>query len=236
MPHIELKNVSKAYGKVQAIDKVNLEIIDGEYLTMLGPSGCGKTTTLRAIAGLLKPDEGEILIKDFDVVHGNPKEIADFRFYEIAMINQVNNLFSQYSVVENMVIPRVFNEQERLELNDLPEIAESVEIKHKLNQYGAELSAGERQRAALAVALARKSPIIFADEPSANLDSRLARNIISLMISSLCSLTLLQRMYCVNVQPLRDTGAHRAGLRVILPFIISSGFQARKGKYIGANL
>ncbi|MHA1515861.1 MAG: ATP-binding cassette domain-containing protein, partial [Candidatus Heimdallarchaeaceae archaeon] len=119
-----------------------------------------------------------------DIVKGDRKDIADFRFHEIAMISQVNNLFDQYTVRENMFIPRLFNDRSD-DLNEgIMEIARDVEIDHKITSYAAELSAGERQRAALSVALARRAPIIFADEPSANLDSRLARNIISLLMET----------------------------------------------------
>jgi ABC-type lipoprotein export system ATPase subunit len=183
---IKVENLHKSFpaGRTvhEVIKGVSFTVNQGDFVVISGKSGAGKTTLMNVISGVEDPDEGDILIKDFDVVHGNPKEIADFRFHEIAMINQVNNLFSQYTVEENMVIPRIFDNKQEFVTADLPSIATDVEIDHKVNQYAAELSAGERQRAALAVALARKSPIIFADEPSANLDSRLARNIISLMM------------------------------------------------------
>jgi len=186
IPVINVENLHKSFpaGKTvhEVIKGVSFTVDQGDFVVISGKSGAGKTTLMNVISGVENPDEGSILIKDFDVVHGNQKDIADFRFHEIAMINQVNNLFSQYTVHENMVIPRVFDTNQKLEIDDLFSISEDVEIDHKVNQYAAELSAGERQRAALAVALARKSPIIFADEPSANLDSRLARNIISLMM------------------------------------------------------
>ncbi len=187
-PLIKIENLHKSFptGRIvhEVIKGVSFTVDKGDFVVISGKSGAGKTTLMNVISGVEDPDEGNIIIKDFDVVNGNAREISDFRFYEIAMINQVNNLFSQYTVNENMIIPRVFNDREELVINDLPSVAESVEIDHKVNQYAAELSAGERQRAALAVALARKSPIIFADEPSANLDSRLARNIITLMMET----------------------------------------------------
>ncbi|MHA1200559.1 MAG: ABC transporter ATP-binding protein, partial [Candidatus Heimdallarchaeaceae archaeon] len=187
-PIIKIENLHKSFptGKIvhDVIKGVSFTVNKGDFVVISGKSGAGKTTLMNVISGVEDPDEGNIFIKDFDVVNGNAKDISDFRFYEIAMINQVNNLFSQYTVNENMVIPRIFNDREKLVTNDLPSIAEGVEIDHKVSQYAAELSAGERQRAALAVALARKSPIIFADEPSANLDSRLARNIMSLLMET----------------------------------------------------
>ena len=210
---IKVENLHKSFPAGRTVNEVikgvSFTVNKGDFVVISGKSGAGKTTLMNVISGVEDPDEGSIEIKDFDVVHGNPREIADFRFYEIAMINQVNNLFSQYSVHENMIIPRVFNSTQQLVLSDLPSIAESVEIDHKIEQYAAELSAGERQRAALAVALARKSPIIFADEPSANLDSRLARNIISLMMDT------AEKLGTTIIMSTHDLSLVRPGFRLI---------------------
>ena len=212
-PIIKVKNLHKSFpaGRIvhEVIKGVSFTVDRGDFVVISGKSGAGKTTLMNVISGVENPDEGEILIKDFDVVNGNPKEISDFRFHEIAMINQVNNLFSQYTVEENMVIPRIFDTKQEFATEDLPSISEDVEIDHKVDQYAAELSAGERQRAALAVALARKSPIIFADEPSANLDSRLARNIISLMMEK------CEQYGTTIVMSTHDLSLIRPGFRLI---------------------
>lgn len=185
---IRVENLSKSFPagrmKNDVLKDLSFTVNKGDFIVISGKSGAGKTTLMNVVSGVENPDDGNILIKDFDIVKGNLKDIADFRFHEIAMISQVNNLFDQYTVNENMFIPRLFNDRTD-DLNEgIMDIARDVEIDHKITSYAAELSAGERQRAALSVALARRAPIIFADEPSANLDSRLARNIISLLMET----------------------------------------------------
>jgi len=185
---IRVENLSKSFPagrmKNDVLKDLSFTVNKGDFVVISGKSGAGKTTLMNVVSGVENPDDGNILIKDFDIVKGDRKDIADFRFHEIAMISQVNNLFDQYTVRENMFIPRLFNDRSD-DLNEgIMEIARDVEIDHKITSYAAELSAGERQRAALSVALARRAPIIFADEPSANLDSRLARNIISLLMET----------------------------------------------------
>ncbi|MCE7748998.1 MAG: ATP-binding cassette domain-containing protein [Candidatus Heimdallarchaeota archaeon] len=185
---IGVENLSKSFPagrmKNDVLKDLSFTVNKGDFVVISGKSGAGKTTLMNVVSGVEDPDDGNILIKDFDIVKGNLKDIADFRFHEIAMISQVNNLFDQYTVNENMFIPRLFNDRTD-DLNEgIMDIARDVEIDHKITSYAAELSAGERQRAALSVALARRAPIIFADEPSANLDSRLARNIISLLMET----------------------------------------------------
>ncbi|MHA1222471.1 MAG: ATP-binding cassette domain-containing protein [Candidatus Heimdallarchaeaceae archaeon] len=212
---IKIKNLHKSFPAGRYVHEVlkglTFNVKKGDFVVISGKSGAGKTTMMNVISGIEKPDEGEILIKDFDIVNEDSKNISDFRFHEIAMISQVNNLFSQYTVKENMIIPRLFNKREVLEeLNgDVPRIAEDVEIDHKLTSYAVELSAGERQRAALAVALARKTPIIFADEPTANLDSRLARNIISLLMET------ATKYHTTVVMSTHDLSLVRPGFRLI---------------------
>ncbi len=187
-PIIEISNLFKSFpaGRItnDVLKDVSFTVNEGDFVVISGKSGAGKTTLMNVVSGVETPDDGEIKIKDFDIVKGDSRDIANFRFNELAMISQVNNLFKQYTVQENMIIPRIFNSANHFTMEDVPEIAESVEIDHKLHQYGVELSAGERQRAALAIALARKAPIIFADEPTANVDSRLARNIITLLMET----------------------------------------------------
>jgi putative ABC transport system ATP-binding protein len=187
-PIIQVSNLFKSFpaGRItnEVLKDVSFTVNQGDFVVVSGKSGAGKTTLMNVVSGVESPDDGEIKIKDFDIVKGDSRDIANFRFNELAMISQVNNLFKQYTVHENMIIPRIFNSANHFTIEDIPSIAEDVEISHKINQYGVELSAGERQRAALAIALARKAPIIFADEPTANVDSRLARNIITLLMET----------------------------------------------------
>jgi len=168
MPHIVLKNVSKAYERVQAIDHVNLEIFDGEYLTMLGPSGCGKTTTLRAIAGLLQPDAGEILFDGKNIIDFPPNE------RDIGMVFQHFEIFPYMDVWDNVTYPaRVRGKSERkieeLGVNSL----NLVGMLHRANDYPEELSAPELQKVGIARAIATESKLLLLDEPLGALDLKI---------------------------------------------------------------
>ncbi len=187
---IEVKNLFKSYPAGRQVNEVlkdlSFTINQGDFVVISGKSGAGKTTLMNTLGGIETPDSGDIMINGFDIINESKNKISDFRFHEIAMISQVNNLLDQYTLLDNMIIPRIFNSREvfKKRNEDIPRIVEDVEIDHKIKSYAAELSAGEKQRAALAVALARRAPIILADEPTANLDSRLARNIISLLMET----------------------------------------------------
>jgi ABC-type Fe3+/spermidine/putrescine transport system ATPase subunit len=166
-----LRNVSKTYGKVKAIDNVNLEIFDGEYLTMLGPSGCGKTTTLRAIAGLLQPDHGEILFDGKNIVDLPTNE------RDIGMVFQHFEIFPHMDVWDNVSYPaRVRGKSEReieeLGVNSL----NLVGMLHRANDFPEELSAPELQKIGIARAVATESKLLLLDEPLGALDLKVRVN------------------------------------------------------------
>ena len=164
---------------------------------------------MNVLSGVETADSGTIEIKGFDVTKAERKEASDFRFHHISLISQVNNLFDQYTVRDNIIIPGLFNTTQVLDPAEIALIAKDCEIDHKLEQYSIELSAGEKQRASLAVALSRKTPLIFADEPTANLDSRLARNIITLLMET------ARRYKTTIVMSTHDLSLVRPGFRLI---------------------
>jgi ABC-type lipoprotein export system ATPase subunit len=212
---IKVKNLFKSYPAGRLVNEVlkdlSFTVNEGDFVVISGKSGAGKTTLMNTLGGIETPDSGEINIKDFDIINESKRKISYFRFHEVAMISQVNNLFEQYTVRENMIIPRMFNSRRtfRRRKEDIPRIVQDVEIDHKIRAYAAELSAGERQRAALAVALARRAPIILADEPTANLDSRLARNIVTLLMET------AQRYNTTIIMSTHDLSLVRPGFRLI---------------------
>lgn len=172
MARVELRNIVKRYGKVLAVDRVNLVIEDGEFFTLLGPSGCGKTTTLRIIAGLEYPDEGDVLIDDKIVTHLHPKD------RDVAMVFQNYALYPHMTVYENIAFPlEVRKKQHGLTKEEIDkrvkEIARFLNIEDLLNRYPSQLSGGQQQRVALARALVRKPRVWLLDEPLSNLDARL---------------------------------------------------------------
>ncbi len=182
---VKVKNLSKGYqsraGFVNVIEKMNLDIHEGDFVFISGPSGVGKTTLLNLIAGLIKPDTGAISVLKFPISTEKENPVSRFRLKNIAYISQHNNLFSPLQVKDNLLIPNLFS-GEKFDLEYANSISKECHIDHKMEAYPGELSSGETQRASLCAALSRKTKIILADEPSANMDSELARTIMDLLM------------------------------------------------------
>lgn len=182
---IRVKELRKGYkthaGFHEVLKGLNFEVRQGDFVFISGPSGVGKTTLLNMLSGLDTPDEGtiEVLEQKFNTMTDH--QISKFRLKHIAYISQQNNLLDILPIEELMVLPYLFL-PDRVDLEYLESISKECHIEHKLDSYADELSAGEKQRAALATALVRKTAIILADEPTANLDSELARTIIDLLM------------------------------------------------------
>ncbi len=172
MARVKLVEVVKRFGDVVAVDHVNLDIMDGEFFALLGPSGSGKTTTLRLIAGLEVPDEGEIYIDDRLVNHVHPKD------RDVAMVFQNYALYPHMKVFDNIAFPLIARRSELgLSKEEIRErvikIAKLLGIENLLNRYPSQLSGGQQQRVALARALVRRPKVWLLDEPLSNLDAKL---------------------------------------------------------------
>ena len=174
MPKIVLKNVTKRFGKFVAVDNLNLEIDDRSFITLLGPSGCGKTTTLRMIAGLETPTEGEILIND-RVVFSSEKGI------DIAASKRdVGFLFQNYALWPHMTVTKNISfglenlkwPKDKIQAR-VDELLKMLRIEEFKDRYPAELSGGQQQRVAIARTLATGPKVLFMDEPLSNLDAKL---------------------------------------------------------------
>jgi iron(III) transport system ATP-binding protein len=170
MTEVRLESVSKAFGPVQAVREVTLEIDRGELMAVLGPSGCGKTTLLRTIAGFERPDAGSVVVAD-QVVAGPGRFVPPER-RRIGMVFQDYALFPHLTVKANVAFglaARPRDERERLTRRTL----ELVGLQHKTDRYPHELSGGERQRVALARAMAPEPALVLLDEPFSSLDASL---------------------------------------------------------------
>ena len=168
MARVLLKNLTKRFGKVIAVDKINLEIKDGEFLVLLGPSGCGKSTTLRLIAGLERPDEGEIWIGDRMVNEVDPTK------RNIAMVFQSYALYPHMSVYGNIEFPlRMQGVPKNERIRKVREVARFLGIEELLDRKPSQLSGGQQQRVALARAIVREPEVFLLDEPLSNLDAKL---------------------------------------------------------------
>ncbi|MHA1686926.1 MAG: ABC transporter ATP-binding protein [Candidatus Heimdallarchaeaceae archaeon] len=205
--YVSVRNLKKGYdtpaGFNMIIKGINLDISQGDFIFVSGPSGVGKTTFLNLLAGLTRPTEGDIKIGNISFSDASEEQISNFRLENISIITQLSSLFDPITVEENFILPYIFLRKD-FDENYAKEIGKRIHILHKFSAYPDELSAGEKQRAALALALIRNTPLILADEPTANVDSELARTIIDLLMEIvsekkatmiMCShdLTLLRR-------------------------------------------
>jgi multiple sugar transport system ATP-binding protein len=171
MARVQLTDVTKEYGDVTAVKNMNLDLKDGEFVTLVGPSGCGKSTTLETVAGLTKPTSGEILIGDREVTNLPPKDRG------IAMVFQNIALFPHMDVYDNISFGLRLRDFPKSEMDErVEEAARFVELEGMLDRMPDEMSGGQRQRVAIARAIVREPDVFLMDEPLANLDAKLRVN------------------------------------------------------------
>ncbi|MGA7603214.1 MAG: ABC transporter ATP-binding protein [Nitrososphaeraceae archaeon] len=168
MSNLRIKDLTKRYGNVKALDDFSLEIRSGEFMVLLGPSGCGKTTAIRCIAGLISPSSGQIYIDD-ELVNNLPPKNRD-----IAMVFQNYALYPHMSVYDNIAFPLKMRKKSRLYTEQkINEVANLLGMIDLLNRKPKELSGGQMQRVALGRALVREPKVFLMDEPLSNLDAKL---------------------------------------------------------------
>ena len=172
---IQVKDISKIYGvgesRVTALHHANMQIRPGDFISIMGPSGSGKSTLLHIISGLDTPTSGQVLYGDTDIHHGSDRELSAFRRRKSGFIFQHFNLLPVLTAQENITMPLLLDGRQPDEAY-LQEIAAFLGIDKRLTHLPHELSGGQQQRVAIARALIAKPDIIFADEPTGNLDSK----------------------------------------------------------------
>lgn len=183
---IKLENINKRYtmGKevFNALDNINLEIESGDFMAIVGPSGSGKSTLMHIIGGLDKPTTGQVIVDGKDISTSKEKELAKYRSTKTGFIFQNFNLESTQTALENVMMPLIFagvSGKKRVEM--ATEALEKVGLKDKIRNKPTEMSGGQRQRVAIARALVNNPEIIFADEPTGNLDSKSGAQIMQLL-------------------------------------------------------
>jgi putative ABC transport system ATP-binding protein len=185
---IEIRGVNKVFDlghiKVHALRDVDLDIMRGEYLSIMGPSGSGKSTLFNMIGALDRPTSGTIKVAGISLSDLSSRELAYFRGKHIGYVFQQFNLLPAYNATENVAMPLVFGgwEQDKATARS-KEILEKVGLAHRLTHRPGELSGGQQQRVAIARALANEPAIVLADEPTGNLDLHTGEEIIALLSS-----------------------------------------------------
>ncbi len=165
---LSIRNLTKRYGNLTALENFSLEIDSGEFMVLLGPSGCGKTTVLRCIAGLTDISSGEIYIGD-EIVNKLPPKDRD-----VAMVFQNYSLYPHMNVYDNIAFPLKMRKTDKNQINDrVQEIASLLNINNLLKRRPKEISGGQMQRVALGRALVREPKVFLMDEPLSNLDAKL---------------------------------------------------------------
>lgn len=169
------KNIYKSYGELNILKGIDVEINKGEIVSVVGSSGAGKTTLLTILGTLDRPTSGELIIEGTDVYRLNDKKLAAFRNLNIGFVFQFHHLLPEFDALENVCMPALIAKTSKKQAEKRAiELLEYLGLKDRLNHKPSELSGGEQQRVAVARALVNSPKIIFADEPSGNLDSKTA--------------------------------------------------------------
>ena len=169
---IKATNIKKSYGNVDVLKGVDIEIAKGELVSIVGRSGAGKSTLLHILGTLDLADKGSLLIDQTSIGDLNPKELADFRNKNIGFVFQFHHLLPEFTAVENVCIPAYIHKAGVAESEKrAKELLDYLGLSHRLEHKPTQLSGGEQQRVAVARALMNKPKVVFADEPSGNLDS-----------------------------------------------------------------
>lgn len=180
---IVAKNIYKSFLNKKGIDvevlkDVNLEIPEKNISVIIGASGAGKSTLLHILGGLDKPDRGEVSVNGTNIFSLNARKLTSFRNLEMGFIFQFHHLLPEFSAEENVAIPMMIKgESKSYSINKARELLDRLELKNRYDHKPAELSGGEQQRVAVARALVNNPPILFADEPTGNLDSLNSENL-----------------------------------------------------------
>lgn len=174
---IRTVNLGKVYrsGSIEtvALRDINLTVREGEFVSIMGPSGCGKSTLLHLMALMDRPSSGELYFLDKPTAHLSDRQRAELRRYHVGFVFQSFNLIEELTVAENIALPLVYQripESERI--RRVNEVMERLNVRHKAHFYPMQLSGGHQQRVALARAIVAEPRILFADEPTGNLDSQ----------------------------------------------------------------
>lgn len=184
MKILKVKDLKKIYGKyeneVRALDGINLEIEPHKFTAIVGASGSGKSTLLHCVAGLDKPTLGNVYLDDVDLYTLNDDKLSEIRRQEFGFIFQSYNLIPVINVYDNIVLP-VLLDGKKEDKEYVMRLINKLGIEKQIKKYPNELSGGQQQRVAIARALANRPSVIFADEPTGNLDSKTTNEVMNML-------------------------------------------------------
>ena len=186
-PIIYVKNVRKVYRMgdedVVALKRINLRIYKGEVCCIFGTSGSGKSTLLNQLAGMEKPTKGQVFIRGKNISDMNEEELAAFRQEHMSFIFQSYNLLPSMTAVENVAMPLMFKGMDRKKREAMAEeMLKRVGLSHRLHHYPSQMSGGQQQRAGIARAFVSRPEVVFADEPTGNLDTKTTAEIMDMVM------------------------------------------------------
>jgi len=176
------KNISKNFGEIKVLDNINLNVEKGSIVSIYGSSGAGKSTLLYILSTLDKPDKGEIQINNLSISELKGDKLSDFRNDKVGFIFQFHNLLDEFNVLENVCLPGYVSSSNNSDTeNKAKELLKELGLSSRLNHKPNQLSGGEQQRVAIARSLINSPDIVFADEPTGNLDSKNSKNFIEII-------------------------------------------------------
>ncbi len=189
MAILEAHSIIKQYRQydavITAVNRASIKAEDGEFIAIIGASGSGKSTFLHVMAGLIRPNYGHVLIRNNDITEMSPDELNRFRGQFIGMVFQKHNLIPQFTALENIMIPTVMCNKEEFHYEEhLKKLITTLKLADRLNHLPSELSGGQQQRVAIARALINRPQVLFADEPTGNLDRANADEVLELLLQT----------------------------------------------------
>lgn len=207
---LKVSNLEKIYkGKVsfKALENINMEVSKGEFVTIMGPSGSGKSTFLNTISTIDKPTGGSVLIAGSNPYEMNSTQLSTFRRKELGFVFQQFNLINTLTVGENIILPLTLDKVPVRKMNvKLKEISELLGITHLLHKRTYEISGGQAQRVAIARAVINNPSILLADEPTGNLDSKAAKDVMKLFkkLNESMNVTIIMVTHDPNIAAYSD--------------------------------
>ena len=170
---IQAKGIEKSFGTLKVLKGIDFSASKSEVVSIMGASGAGKSTLLQILGSLSSPDAGSLMIDGVDVIRLKGNALADFRNKKVGFVFQFHHLLPEFTALENVMIPALIAKRSRKEaLREAERLLAEMGLSERLNHKPSELSGGEQQRVAIARALINNPAVLFADEPSGNLDSR----------------------------------------------------------------